>query len=140
MSEGEEPGPLVHLYTSMVELLRDQIAAQLDAAGTLDVKAVGVVGAGLAVVVALLVLRATDSGAIAWWWYPLPLFVVPTGLVAAPLRAFTQGEGVLMQDLYESWSVNDKLLEVEARRFRRGVLTLGAATVVSLGLYAWGLS
>jgi len=151
----------------MAGLLRDQIAAQLQAASSNDLQSVGVIGAALALVVTLLVLRATDPTDISWWWwYPLPLFVVPTGLVAVPLRGtstrrrFLQGPNVagilggfardpqtleavlekVLRDLNESWVNNDRLLAEESRWFRLGILSLGVATLLSLGLYAWALT
>ena len=66
-----EVGRLAHLYTVLAEVLRDQLASQLETASTNDLKSVGVLGAALAVVVALLLLRATDPHGIGfWWWYP----------------------------------------------------------------------
>jgi hypothetical protein len=84
----EPSAPLVHLYTTLVDLLRDQVAAQMEQASTNDLKAVGVLGAALAMVVALLLIRATNPTAVgSWWWYPLPFFVVPAAIAATPLQA-----------------------------------------------------
>jgi hypothetical protein len=151
----------------MAELQRDQIAAQLDSASTNDLQSVGVIAAALALVVALLVLRATDPYDISWWWwYPLPMFIVPTGFVAVPLRrpterrkflhgpsvpAILQGfaqqpqtlEAVLekvLRDLHAAWDNNDALLAEERKWFMVGAVSLAIATTVSLGLYAWALN
>lgn len=159
--------PLAALYMHMGDLLRDQIGAQLDAAATNDLQSVGIIAAALALVVALLVLRATAPYDITWWWwYPLPLFVVPTGFVAVPLRGTTAGrkflhgpsvpailggfaqqpqtlEAVLektLRDLQASWATNDALLAKERKWFNVGIMSLAAATAISLGLYAWALS
>lgn len=149
------------------DLLRDQIAGQLESASTNDLESVGVIAAALALVVALLILRATDSRDISWWWwYPLPLFAVPTGLVAVPLRGTTakrkflhgpsvpailEGfsqqrqtlEAVLertLRDLHECWLSNDVLLAAERRWFNVGIMAFGVASTVSVGLYAWALT
>jgi len=151
----------------MNDLLRDQIAGQLESAGTNDLESVGVIAAALALVVALLILRATDGRDITWWWwYPLPLFAVPTVLVAVPLRGTTakrrflhgpsvpailEGfarqsqtlEAVLertLRDLHECWLNNDVLLVAERKWFKIGIWALGFATTVSVGLYAWALT
>ena len=170
----DSASPLAHLYTVLADLLRDQLASQLETASTNDVKAVGVIGAVLAVVVALLLLRAADPHGIGyWWWYPLPLFVIPGGLAAMPLRRPTHkvrfldgpsvpglltrfeggkaGDGavpysldeqlaMVLVDLQNSWSNNDRLLADESRSFYWGALSLAIATLIALGLYAWGLS
>lgn len=172
MSEPSEAvSPLAHLYTVLVDVKRDQVASQLEEASTNDLKAVGVLGAVLAIVVALFVLRAADSSSIGyWWWYPLPVFVVPTVLAAVPLRRpssereFSDGPRVpeflaslettpkeaphtleymlqlLLVDLHTSWRNNDSLLAEEQRSFYSGAAALGIATLITLGLYAWGLS
>jgi hypothetical protein len=175
MSEPSEAvSPLAHLYSVLADVQRDQVASQLEEASTNDLKAVGVLGAVLAIVVALLVLRATDPSSIGyWWWYPLPVFVVPTVLAAMPLRRpsskreFRDGPSVpeflaryetgpteaghvpytlehmlqmLLVDLHTSWSNNDSLLGEEQRSFYWGAAALGVATLITLGLYAWGLS
>jgi hypothetical protein len=167
--------PLAHLYSVLADVLRDQVASQMEQASTNDLKSVGILGAALAIVVALLLLRATDSSSIAyWWWYPLPLFVVPGTLAAIPLRrpsskrTFTDGPSVpqllaryeagksteagggpytleemlamLLVDLHTSWRNNDKLLAEEQRSFYWGAAALGIATLITTGLYAWGLS
>jgi len=151
------------------------LASQLDQASTNDLKSVGVLGAALAIVVALLLLRATDPSRIGyWWWFPLPLFVIPTLLAAVPLRRhtskkpyragpsvpdflarFEQGRltpdgsvpytleeilAVLMVELHKSWQSNDKLLAQEQRSFYWGAAALGLVTLITTGLYAWGLS
>jgi hypothetical protein len=171
----EAVGPLVHLYSALAELQRDQIASQIEQASTNDLKSVGVLGATLAMVVALLILRATDSSDIGWWWwYPLPLFAVPSFLAAIPLRrasakrTFRDGPSVpqflarfetgkpteaghvpytleeifttLLVDLHTSWRSNDCLLVAEQQWFYRGAAALGVATLIAVGLYAWGLS
>jgi hypothetical protein len=174
MSQSNDPvSPLVHLYTVLVGIQRDQVASQLEEAGTNDLKSIGVLGAVLAIIVALLLLKVTNSSSIGyWWWYPLPTFVVPAVLTAVPLRRssaereFKQGPRVrefyeryegppkpgqapytleqllryLVNDFSKSWSNNDSLLKVEQRSFYWGGATLGIATLITLGLYAWGLS
>jgi hypothetical protein len=176
MSEPSEAiSPLAHLYSVLADVQRDQVASQLEEASTNDLKAIGVLGAVLAIVVALLVLRATDPSSIGyWWWYPLPIFVVPTVLAATPLRRslpkreFSDGPSVpeflaryekgrtteegqvpytleymlqmILVGLQESWRNNDSLLAEEQRSFYWGAAALGIATLVTLGLYAWGLS
>jgi hypothetical protein len=83
----EAVSPLVHLYSVLADVLRDQVASQMEQASTNDLKSVGILGAALAMVVALLLIRATDPEHIAyWWWYPMPLFVFPCARVAMPLR------------------------------------------------------
>lgn len=168
------PSRLAHLYTVLADLLRDQVASQLETASTNDLKSVGVLAAALAVVVSLLLLRAADPHGIGyWWWYPLPLFVVPGVLAAMPLRPPTStvrfldgpsvprlvtqfergrtGDGsepftleeqlvMVLRGLHTSWSNNDRLLAAEGRSFYWGILTLAIATLITLGLYAWGLS
>ncbi|MHB8436434.1 MAG: hypothetical protein ACYDC0_11240 [Acidimicrobiales bacterium] len=168
-----EVGPLAHLYTVLADVLRDQLASQLETASTNDLKSVGVLGAALAVVVALLLLRATDPHGIGVWWWPLPAFVLPGILAAVPLRrpkrnvkfldgpsvpgllaryergrsgdgslAYTLEEqlAMLLVDLQDSWNNNDRLLAEEGRSFYWGALSLAVVTLVSVGLYAWGLS
>jgi hypothetical protein len=171
----EAVGPLAHLYTVLADLLRDQVASQMEQASTNDLKSVGVLGAALAVVVVLPVLRATDSTDIGfWWWYPLPLLVIPGALAAMPLRRasrkreFRAGPSVpqllarfeagklstggsapytleemlamLLVDLHAAWRNNDELLAAEQRWFYRGAIALGVIMLVTVGLYAWGLS
>lgn len=171
----EGVGPLAHLYSVLADVLRDQVASQLEQASTNDLKSVGVLGAALAIVVALPILRATNYSHIGyWWWYPLPLFVVPATLAAMPLRrasskrTFKDGPSVpqllaryeigkpadggytaytleemlamLLVDLHTSWRNNDTLLAEEQRSFYRGAIALGIATLITVGLYAWGLS
>lgn len=96
----------------------------------------------------------------------MPLFAVPTALVAIPLRGTTakrkflhgpqvpailQGfaerpqtlEAVLertLRDLQACWSNNDVLLAAERKWFNIGILTLGIAITISIGLYAWALT
>jgi hypothetical protein len=170
----EAVSPLAHLYSVLADVQRDQVASQLEEASTNDLKAIGVLGAVLAIVVALLVLRATNPSSIGyWWWYPLPIFVFPTVLAATPLRRpsskreFSDGprvpeflaryetgpaeEGqvpytleyllqILLVDLHKTWRNNDTLLAQEQRSFYWGAAALGIATLITLGLYAWGLS
>lgn len=171
----EAVSPLGHLYSVLADVLRDQVASQLEQASTNDLKSVGVLGAALAMVVALLLLRATDPKDIAyWWWYPVPLFVLPSGLAAMPLRrplskrAFLGGPNVpqllarfgagktaqpgeapytleemlamVLVDLHTAWRNNDSLLAEEQRSFYWGAVALGIVTLISIGLYAWGLS
>lgn len=172
----EGVGPLAHLYSVLADVLRDQVSSQMEQASTNDLKSVGVLGAVLAIVVALLLLRATAPSDIGyWWWYPLPLFVVPAVLAAIPLRrsspkrTFKDGPSVprllaryetgkvaeggqvspytleemlamLLVDLQASWRINDILLEKEQRSFYRGAAVLGIVTLITVGLYAWGLS
>lgn len=83
----EPSSPLAHLYSVLADVLRDQVASQLDQASTNDLKSVAVLAAALAMIVALLIMRATDPTGIGyWWWYPLPLFIIPAFLAAMPLR------------------------------------------------------
>jgi hypothetical protein len=148
----------------MIEIQRDQVAAQLERSSTNDLKAAAVVAAGLAIVVSLLVLPATDLAGIGyWWWHPLPLFVIPTGLTALPMvsqKLFRDGPHVptllaifaadpkpleemlseIIRDLQASWAHNDSLLKRESALMTVGVITLAVATTASLGLYAWALS
>jgi hypothetical protein len=147
----------------------------MEQASTNDLKSVGVLGAALAMIVALLLLRAADPSAIGfWWWYPLPLFVVPAVLAAMPLRRPSSGRpfrdgpsvpqflarfeagkpteagyvpytleeilAMLLVDLHTSWRSNDSLLAGEQRSFYWGATALGVATLITIGLYAWGLS
>ncbi|MDA8399317.1 MAG: hypothetical protein M0008_04585, partial [Actinomycetota bacterium] len=85
----DKPGlsSLAHLYSVMADILRDQIAAQLESASTNNLESVGVIAAALAFVVALLVVRATHGNDPSWWWwwYPLPGFMIPTVIVGTPL-------------------------------------------------------
>lgn len=171
----ETVSPLAHLYSVLADVQRDQVASQMEQASTNDLKSVGIIGAALAIVVALLLLRATDPKDIAyWWWYPLPLFIVPSALAAMPLRrpsskrTFLGGPSVpqllarfeagkstqpgempytleemfamLLVDLHTAWRNNDTILVEEQRSFYRGAAALGIATLMTIGLYAWGLS
>jgi len=147
----------------------------MEQASTNDLKSVGVLGAAVAMVIAVLILRVTNECIISyWWWYPLPLFVIPSALAAIPLRrssskrTFKDGPSVpqllsryeagksaevgkmpytleemlamLLVDLHTSWRNNDSLLAVEQRTFYWGAMALGVATLITVGLYAWGLS
>jgi len=47
---------------------------------------------------------------------------------------------MLLVDLQDSWNNNDRLLAEEGRSFYWGALSLAVVTLVSVGLYAWGLS
>lgn len=173
---GREPQPnclgpsqngLIRYYEALANLLQDQIASQLESASTNDIVSIGIVGAALAIVVALLLIRATNTiaGEWWWWWYPLPMFVVPVCTVGFPLlprrsKRFQHGPSVptavqsfatspqplermmerLLRDLHSSWRNNDALLAAEGRWITASMLTLAVATGVSVGLFAWRLS
>lgn len=47
---------------------------------------------------------------------------------------------MVLVDLQSSWTHNDRLLGDEGRSFYCGALALAVATLVAIGLYAWGLS
>ncbi|MGH9073569.1 MAG: hypothetical protein ACRDZQ_05555, partial [Acidimicrobiales bacterium] len=47
---------------------------------------------------------------------------------------------MLLVDLQGSWNNNDRLLAEEGRSFYWGALSLAVVTLVSVGLYAWGLA
>ncbi len=158
---------LAHLYSVMADILRDQIAAQLESASTNNLESVGVIAAALAFVVALLVVRATHGNDPSWWWwwYPLPGFMIPTAIVGTPLlpptkkRQFQDGpdipsllEGfaassttleemlaILLQGLQASWEENDKLLRQEAWCLKWGLISFSLITIGSIGVYTWGL-
>jgi hypothetical protein len=67
--------------------------------------------------------------------------------VPAILQGFAQQPQTLeavpekiLRDLHACWSNNDELLAEEREWFNIGILALGAATTISLGLYAWALT
>lgn len=62
-----------------------------------------------------------------------------TGDGAAPYT-FEEQLAMVLVDLQNSWSNNDRLLADESRSFYWGALSLAIATLIALGLYAWGLS
>lgn len=158
--------PLAQLYLATIELQRDQIAAQLETASTNALVSIAELAAVLALVVAVLILREADSQTIAWWWWlPLPLFIVPTFFAGTPIlrrknrkfkdgpyvpsmiAAFARRPGTLekrleemIQLLQRDWKNNDELLERESERAKWGLRLLALASVVTVGLYAWGLS
>ncbi len=159
---------VAHIYTALADVLRDQISLQSDGAIANDLKCVALLAADLAVVVSLMLIRASDiSQSIGgWWWYPLPAFVVSAGLLLGPVLRRTRAKSLaggprvpeflksiankpttledlldrLLTDLQQAWADNDAILEKEARSISRGLYLLGAASVFAIGLYAWGLS
>ena len=158
--------PLAQLYLTTIDLQRDQIAAQLESASTNTLQSVAELAAILALLVAMLILRETNPGAIGWWWWlPLPFFIFPTYFAGAPImrgkdRKFKDGPYVprmmaafsdkpetlenrlreMIQLLHRDWNNNDELLEEESRRIKWGLRLLFAVSVISVGLYAWGLN
>lgn len=60
------------VLSSIVDILRDQVAAQQDTANTNEFSANGLMAASLAMVVALMILKATSTAIGGWWWYPMP--------------------------------------------------------------------
>jgi hypothetical protein len=157
----------VQVLVSVVDVLRDQIAAQQDTASTNELSSNGLMAASLAMVVALMILRATQPCKIGyWWWYPLPLFVVAGALLSVPAfprrnrPRLTDGPKVpaflaatsssphtqeqifvrLIQDLQASWAMNDAILKTERACVRYGLYILAIASLVAVGVYSWGLN
>jgi hypothetical protein len=125
-------------------------------------------GASLALIVALMLLKATNTFEITWWWwYPLPAFVASGLLLMVPSvpklvrrNRFSDGPQIpalmaalaekplseqevyvrLIQDLYGSWRVNDGILRVERACVRYGEYLLALGALVAVGLYSWGLN
>ena len=123
----------------------------------------------MALVVALLILKATHGSSDPiwwWWWYPLPAFVVPTVVVGIPLlppsenQRFRGGPKVptllagfeahpqtleamletVLRGLQASWAKNETLLIREAQCLKWGIILFSVITATTIGLYAWGLS
>jgi hypothetical protein len=153
--------------SSIVDVLRDQVAAQQDTANTNEFSSNGLMAASLAMIVALMILRATSrsDGISYWWWYPLPLFVVGAALLSVPAipkwfptlkdgpiipilmadfeaTPHTQSQIYvrLIQDLYDTWRINDRRLRVARLWVRIGLYVLVGASLISVGLYSWALS
>lgn len=151
----------------MIDILRGQVSAQLGSSNTNDLQSAAVLAAGVAVVFALLVIRAAVKVDVnwSWWWYPLPAFLIPTALVGIPIvpaskkRSFKNGPSVaqlltefankpeslekalerVIKDLNESLVLNDKRLAFEERCMRWGLASLALFTAASIALYGWGL-
>jgi hypothetical protein len=124
--------------------------------------------ASLAMVVALMLLKATNPFEITyWWWYPLPAFFASAFLLMIPSvprlvrrNRFSDGPQIpalmaalaekplseqdiyvrLIQDLYGSWQVNDGILRVERLCVRYGEYLLALGALGAVALYSWGLN
>jgi hypothetical protein len=165
LSQGERVSSTARLYMEMTAVLRDQLSAQLETASSNDLISVASVAAGLALVVGLVIVKATLGCVGYWWWYPLPALIAPLFILSFPLlprknRLFHHGPHIptflvyladhpqpledvlvtMIQRLQEDWEGNDALLKTEAACIRWGLITLSVASFVGLGLYTWGLS
>jgi hypothetical protein len=151
----------------MADVLRSQVAAQLDSGSTNDLESVGILGAGLAFAVALMIIRATHGNDPTWywWWYPLPALLGPAVVVAVPLlppkpgRRFTAGPDVpwmlagftanpqtleqmleaVVGKLRAALVRNDRILAREETYLKWGIRLFSLVTLVTIGLYTWGL-
>ena len=160
--------PVNRVLGSVVDILRDQVAAQQETASTNELTSIGLMGASLAMVVALLLLKAAHPIEISyWWWYPLPIFVASGLLLMIPavprvVRRVRLSDGpnvpALMARLSEmpvrstrftwrsyralqtSWAVNDRILRTERACVRYGEYVLAIGALVSVGLYSLGLN
>ncbi|MFZ2056054.1 MAG: hypothetical protein WAV54_01410 [Acidimicrobiales bacterium] len=166
-ADDDSVSPVAHVYTTLADLLRDQVGAQLESASSNNLEAVALLAANLAFILALMLLRATNPTYIAWWWWlPLPLFAASATFLVYPIlppsekRRFQHGPhvpslllaisrepqtleqiiGRLIKDLQTTWQNNDALLATERKFLRIGLYVLCIASVVGAGLYAWGLS
>jgi len=156
------------IYTALADSLRGQIAVQSETASSNDLLCVALLAADLALVVALLLLRATKETQITgfWWWSPLPFFVLSGVLLLVPIlppikaKAFASGPSIpdflsaisqtpqslenmldrLIRDLQQTWEDNDLILARERRFINLGLYLLCVASMVAIGLYAWQLS
>jgi len=164
-----DSSPQIDLYRSLIDVLRDQIAAQTDSAASNDLQCVALIAADLALIVGLLIIRASaiNTSWGSWWWIPLVglavtalPFVVPVLPGSRRMGTFKDGPSIpdflraislkprtpedtflsLIKDLQHSWDANDALLRREAQLIRVGVALLGAASLASIGLYCWALN
>jgi hypothetical protein len=159
----------VRLYSSLADVLRDQISDQLASASTNDLIAVGIMAANLALAVGILILQTTNPWTLmewGWrykWWYPLPVLGLSSAMVGFALRPprnrhrFQDGPVVpgflravsgkplheqfedLLRSLYSCWRHNDALLLTERRWISRGTYILAVAAVVVAASYTWAL-
>ena len=185
---GDEDNPLERYYLVLIDLLKDQVSAQLDQASTIELKSAGLTGVVIATILSALILRAGSQARIdGLWWWPLPLLVaaglyVGTGALAGRAepgkgavgglrrrvralfdaqesladgpkvqtvleRASESERGVelveqlqqLVEDLVWSFNHNVEVLRHGATTFRRAYLAVGAATLITLGWYAYVL-
>jgi hypothetical protein len=168
-NQGASSSPQIDLYRSLVDVLRDQVAAQTDSAASNDLQCVALIAADLALIVGLLIIRASaiNTSWGSWWWIPLVglaisslPFVIPVLPGSRRMGTFKDGPSIpdflsaislkpqtpentflsLIRDLQRSWSANDALLRREAHLIRVGVALLGAASLASIGLYCWALN
>jgi hypothetical protein len=65
--------PQTELYGTLINVLRDQITAQTASAGSNDLQCVALIAADVALIVGLMIIRATAQAASwgSWWWIPL---------------------------------------------------------------------
>jgi hypothetical protein len=167
-AQGYAPSPLVHLYTSVIDILRAQVFDQLASQSTNDLISVGLLAANFALAIGNILLRATVSTVLVagWyrWWYPLPVFAISSALVAVPLlppigerRKFQDGPKVdvfltavsgeplerqlegLLRSLQFAWARNDSLLFKERKWFNRGIVVMVVAALAGIGSYTWAL-
>jgi hypothetical protein len=131
-------------------------------------ESVGLLAADVALVVALILVRASDPTRIAgYWWAPLPLAALSAGLLVVPYLSrsrnkhkFLGGPSVpgllavfarepqtpedmlvrLIKDLQSTWQNNDTLLARERRYIRGGLYALCGASVLAVALYSWRLN
>lgn len=132
------PSPQIELYRSLIDVLRDQIAAQTDSAASNDLQCVALIAADLALIVGLLIIRASaiNTSWGSWWWIPLVglavtalPFVVPVLPGSRRTGTFKDGPSIpdflraisrspktpedtflsLIKDLQHSWDANDVL-------------------------------
>jgi len=87
MPQREDDGSqLTDLYKTLADVARDQVNSQINHADTLDLKAIGVLGAIVAVVVASFAVRSVTIRPLGWWWAPLLAFVPSVLALVLPLR------------------------------------------------------
>jgi len=165
--EVDPPSPAASIYIALTELQRDQLSAQLEQANGNDLLAIAEIGAAIALVIGIIIVRVTYQQAACWrwWWWPIPGFVLGTFMAGVPLipptrnRKYMHGPRVpdlltkvgtdttveavfrrLIQDFQSCWANNDALLARESWWLKWGGISLVVFGLVTVGLYTWALS
>ena len=163
----DPPSAAASIYGALTELQRDQLAAQLEQANGNDLLAMAEIGAAIALVIGIIIVRVTyqPTACWRWWWWPIPGFVLGTFMSGVPLvpptrsRKYKHGPRVpdlltivgtdttveavlrrLIQDFEGCWSNNDSLLARESSWLKWGGISLVTFGLVTIGLYTWALS
>jgi hypothetical protein len=85
---------LTRLYAELIGVVRDQISDQLASANTNDLISAGAIGAALALMATLLLLRSAAAPVLGWsWWLPFPVLALPIGIISIPLAPPTENRG-----------------------------------------------